>query len=456
MRSVTLNGSYPCISRLARRLRLAVSALALGILLDLPRAQAVDANVKSHDELNTETVASRDREKVWDNAIRYGANTVSNIDRREYAPNGLRAGNYVVLPSIGATVIYDDNIFAIDADKQSDFRFELTPSVEFKSHLPRHILDFSLDGKIVEFAEHTDQNYANYRARVSGALHYDNATTLSASMSSLLKHEERDDPLVSLTAREPVSIFEHRAAIGITHDVGRLYGTLGQIAERRDYSSATSISGETLDGNDRNTDLFTSVAKAGYRFSPGFEVIGKLRMIRTENQAAAPENRSSWGYEAVAGLVFESNPLLRWTILGGYGVRDYDNAKFDSIQTSLLTAEVQWLPTQRLTIYGTLSRQIAEALDAKSTGVVETDAKIKADYEIYHNLVLSGALEYRYDNFFGTSRQDDVFTAHLGVDYYFSKNWLFTFGVDHQVRDSSDDALDMHRNRYMIGAKLRF
>jgi hypothetical protein len=40
--------------------------------------------------------------------------------------------------------------------------------------------------------------------------------------------------------------------------------------------------------------------------------------------------------------------------------------------------------------------------------------------------------------------------------YYFTKNWLFTFGYEHQVRDSTDDTLDMHRNRFMIGAKLRF
>ena len=113
-------------------------------------------------------------------------------------------------------------------------------------------------------------------------------------------------------------------------------------------------------------------------------------------------------------------------------------------------------PTDRLTIYGTLNRQIEEALDLNSSAVVQSSVKVRADYEIYHNLVLSGALELRNDDFKGTNRQDDVYAAHLGLDYYFTKNWLFTFGYDHQVRDSSDDTLDMNRNRFMIGAKLRF
>ncbi len=137
-------------------------------------------------------------------------------------------------------------------------------------------------------------------------------------------------------------------------------------------------------------------------------------------------------------------------------MRDYKSAMLDDIKTSLLQADVQWLPTQRLTIYGALSRQIEDALDLSSEGVVQSGAKLRADYEIYHNLVLSGALEYRTDDFLGTTRQDEVYLARVGLDYYFTKNWLFTLGYEHQVRDSSDDSLDMYRNRFMVGAKLRF
>ena len=456
MRSVTLNGAYPRLAWLTRRLNLAVSALALGMLIDAPRAHAIDTDTSNADGLNIETVATRERLKVWDNAQHYGAGTVSEIQRRYAMPDGMRLGNYAVISNAGAVVVFDDNIFAIESDKQSDIRSELTPSIKFKSDLPRHVLDFSLDGKIVNYAEHSDQDYANYRATVDTALHFDAAHTLSASFGTLLKHEERDDPLALFTAAGPIPVFEHRAAIGITRDVGRLYGTISAVAERRQYSDVQSIFGATLDETSRNTDTFSSQVKAGYRFSPGFEFVSKMRVLQMDNQGNAFGNRDAWGYEAVAGLAFQTNPLLRWRVVGGFGVRDYASAKLDDIQTSLLEAEVQWLPTDRLTIYGTLNRQIEEALDLNSSAVVQSSVKVRADYEIYHNLVLSGALELRNDDFKGTNRQDDVYAAHLGLDYYFTKNWLFTFGYDHQVRDSSDDTLDMNRNRYMIGAKIRF
>ncbi len=435
-------------------LRLGASAAAICCLLHESPAHAFDLD--GVNGLITDTVANRERLKVWDNIKMYGAETIDERDRRYAKPDGLRAGNYLIFPSVGAAVVFDDNIYASDIEKVSDWRSEITPGIKFQSQLPRHVLDFSLDGKIVNYLDHTDQNYANVRAKLDGALHFDAAHTIAASLLSAIEHEERDDPSYPLTALGPVPLFHNRASVGITRDVGRLYGTLAATADRYDYSDVTAVNGSNLDQDARDTDIYSSLLKFGYRFSPGFEFVGKLRALNEHNHGTGSLDRDSWGYEAMAGLAFETNPLLRWRILGGYGVRDYEQAGLESLGTSLIEADVQWLPTQRLTIYGTLSRQILEAVNVDSAGIVQSDVKLRADYEIYHNLVLSGALEYRNDDYNGSDRVDDVYSARAGLDYYFTKNWLFTFAYEHQVRDSSEDSLDMHRNRFMVGAKLRF
>lgn len=435
------------------------NAIALAAILALcspTRAFSNDLDLRGVDGLNTATVASRDRLRVWDNAQIYGALPVPNMDRTFLQPDGLRMGNYLVFPSVGAAVTYDDNIFAIDSDRRSDVRTDVNAGVQFKSQLPRHVLDFSLDGKLVSFAENEDQNYANYRAKIDGALHFDHAHTISFNMSSLLAHEERDDPLFTLTARDPIAVFEHRAAIGITRDVGRLYGTLSASADRKDYSDAAAFDGTPIDQDQRDTDTYATQLKLGYRISPGFEVIGKVRGQKIDNRSDASLDRDSLGFEAVAGVAFEANPLLRWQLVGGYGVRDYRDDALADLAISLVNAEVQWLPTQRLTILATVYRQIDDALDIASTGLLQTGVRARADYELRHDLVLSGVLEMREDDFRGTGRQDDVYVARIGLDYFYTKNALFTFGYEHQVRDSSDDSLDMHRNRFMVGAKIRF
>lgn len=242
MRTARLVGTSPSAIRLARRLRLAVSALALAVIIDLPRAFALDLD--GVDGLITETVASRDRQRVWDNSKRYGAESIDERDRTFAKPEGIRAGSFLVFPEVGAAVTFDDNIFTRDFEKRSDWRSAVEGGIKFQSQLPRHMLDFSLEGKVVNYAEYTDLDYANVRAKLESALHFDNAHTLSASFLSGIEHEERDDPSYPLTARGPIQVFHNRASVGITRDVGRLYGTLSATAESWDFDDAIAVNGD--------------------------------------------------------------------------------------------------------------------------------------------------------------------------------------------------------------------
>ena len=436
------------------RLKLGVCAVALGAILFRSPASALDLD--NNDGLNTETVASREQLRDWDNAKKYGAETVDTRDRRALKPDGLHTADYLIFPTAGALVIFDDNILAHDVEKVADIRTELAPSVKLQSQFARHALDFSLDGKIVNYLENSDQDYANARAKADAVLHFDHANTLAAAALTSFEHEERDDPSYPLNARGPVPVFRNRVAAGITHDVSRLYGTISAAAESWSYSDVEAVNGSRLDETGRDTAIFSTQVKAGYRISPGFELVGKLRGTRAENRGDSHIDRDAWGFEALAGLAFEANPLLRWRILGGYGVRDFDQANLANINTTLLEADVQWLPTQRLSIYATVAREILENADLNATGVVQSRFKVRAEFELFHDLVLTAQAQIRADEYSGLNRTDDIWSAGAGLDYYFTKNWLFTFGVEHQVRDSTNDSLDMHRNRVMVGAKLRF
>ena len=452
MRIESLNQAKPCIiwpnlARLACRLRMAVSAVALGMTIGAPCASALEIN--GLDDLNTATIASQDRAQYWSSGA-------SRADRTFATPDGIRMGNYLVLPEAGAVVVFDDNIFAHDTNKQSDIRTETSGEVLLKSSLPRHVLDFSLDGRIVNYLEHTELDSANIRAKLQGALHFDNATTLSATALSALESEDSSAPTYPSQAIGPISVFHNRVSAGITRDVGRLYGTISSAAESWSYGDENSANGPLPNSGGRDNQIYSGQIRSGYRISPGFDFVTKLRTFRQENAGTAKLDRDAWGYEALAGLAFETNPMLRWHIMGGYGVRDFDAAKISNFATTLLEADVQWLPTQRLSVFAAVSQQILEETDNASSAIIQTGGQLRAEYELYHNLVLTGGVELRQDDYKGIDRTDIIYSARTELEYLFSKNWLFTFGYEHQVRDSSDDSNDMHRNRFMLGAKLRF
>ena len=432
-----------------------LSAWAALVACSAP-AHAGSLDLDGTDGLNTSTIARRERDSEWMQHKLLGAETVAGQNRSFSKPEGLRAGNFIISPEAGAVVIFDDNIFSTDVEKVSDIRTEILPSVEVRSQLPRHVLDMSLDGRIVNFVDHPDQDFANVRGRVEGALHFDHAHTLSATLLSSLDHEERNSPSYPLTARYPVKVFYNRAAAGITRDVGRLYGTISAAVEDKNFFDNTSLDGQPLDLDGRDTRLYSTQLRAGYRISPGYDLVGKVRAIKTLNTGDETSDQDSLGYEALAGLAFESNPLLRWRILGGFGVRDYEKAGMENLATSLMEADVVWLPTQRLTIYATLMRRIDDTGGPDGGTLIETGASVRADYEIYHNLLLNAGVTYRIDDSSAMLNPENYYSGYIGLEYYLTKNWLFTFTYQHDVRESDSDSRDMSRNRFMVGAKLRF
>ena len=86
-----------------------------------------------------------------------------------------------------------------------------------------------------------------------------------------------------------------------------------------------------LDLDYRDTQLYSTQLRAGYRLSPGYDLVGKVRGLKTLNRGNATSDMDSLGFEALAGLAFETNPLLRWRIMGGFGVRDYEKAGQESL-----------------------------------------------------------------------------------------------------------------------------
>lgn len=436
-----------------RRLKLATYVAALSLAAH-PSAQALD--LEGSDGIITETIASRERLRDYDNIKKYGAERVADRERKYAMPEGIRAGNSYVFPALGANVVFDDNVFQSDLEKHSDIRTELTPSVRLRSALPRHQLDLSLDGKIVSYLERSDLDYANVRAKLDGALHFDHAHTLSASILSSLEHEELGEITTDKSAVEPIAVFHNWAGVGITRDVGRLYGTLMATLESWNFDDVRSRGNAILDQDARDTTEIAAAVRLGYRFSPGYELVAKLRALRDYNRGDGTTDRDGDGYEAMAGLAFETSPLLRWRLLGGYGIRHFETAGIADIGTGILEAQVQWLPTQYLTFKGTATRQIIAADTVNDAGRVETRLAGHLDYEVWHNLVLNIGLEYQNAEFVGVLRNDETVSGKVGLDYYANKNWLFTIGYEHAIRESTDAASDMTRNRVSIGAKLRF
>jgi hypothetical protein len=431
----------------------AAAAAAMGVTGACPAA-ALD--LSSESGLITETIASRDRLKFYDDIKKFGVEAVSERDRQFALPDGIRASTYILFPYADEALVYDDNIYGTATNKQRDWRSELSAALSAQSHLPRHVLDFNLGAKLVSYLDHPDQDYVNADAGLRSAIHIDHANTLGITAVTAFDHEERNEITAPLAAAEPVPVLRNRATVGLTHDAGKLYGTLSISAENQNFQDVRAIDGSKLDQDIRDQTIFSGQLRAGYRFSPGYEAIGKVRVLRATNDGDAVTDRDANGYEALAGIAWETNPLIKWELLGGMGWRDYDRADLDTLQTQLLEGHLRWLPTQRLSLYATAKYAIEDTIGAQDTGRISHAGTVRGEYEIFHDLVATAGAGINESDFIGQDRTDLTLSANAGLQYFYTKNILFTIGYSYENRQSTDDSFDLNRNQIRFGGRLRF
>ena len=314
----------------------------------------------------------------------------------------------------------------------------------------------SLSGKAVNYRRLSYLNYMDGAARFDGALHFDHAHTLSLGLSTSFLHDKLSDPLSPAGAREPISHWDNSATIALTRDAGRLYGTFSLSAKSKDYNDTRSFSGNVIDQDYRDSQTYSGQLRMGYRFSPGFELIAKTKILREFVGDVSGKRRDSYGYEGMAGLSFETSPLLRFHLAAGYGYRDYDSSAFKNLGAALFEGGVEWLPTNLLTLSATLRREIGQASASDGNVRIDTELRANLKYEIWRNLKLTVNGSITDTALKSDIRHDLTFGGGLSLEYMHTKNWAFNASYQYLERRSNESEFRFKQNIVRIGAKLRF
>ncbi|MGE0701333.1 MAG: hypothetical protein AB7O57_19715, partial [Hyphomicrobiaceae bacterium] len=90
----------------------------------------------------------------WDDAKQFGAVAVRDRPRTAFEPDGIRIGNYVMLPELGYRTTISNDDLGTGAGR--NIRHELTTAIDMRSQLPRHLLDVKLEGRAVADQERED------------------------------------------------------------------------------------------------------------------------------------------------------------------------------------------------------------------------------------------------------------------------------------------------------------
>jgi hypothetical protein len=372
---------------------------------------------------------------------------VTQRDRPEFDPLGIRAGSFLVFPSLGVSESYDTNVFATPDDEVDDFITLLEPNVEVVSNFTRHALNFSVGSDIAFYASETDENYQDFFVSSDGRLDITRQSVITADLLAGRFHIGRDDPEDIGTA-EPIEYWQYGGAVAYTQAFNRLNFRLTTRARRDDYSDTNGLSND-----ERNVNEYDVLLRTGFLVSPRFNtfVEGRYNIEdRTDEEPGEP-SRDSDGWEARLGTEVDITALLFGEAYVGYRKQYFDDDAFDSEDGFSFGVDLTWNPTTLTTVGLSGGADFEPTVQEGASSDFETGIALAVDHELLRNVLIGGTVGYERDDFTGLDRIDETYEIGARATYLLNRYFYLRGGYTFEERTSDDPDEEFTGHLFTIG-----
>ena len=367
-----------------------------------------------------------------------------------FEPLGIRAGAFLIYPSLTAAGTYDDNIFATKNNTEDDFIFTLRPEVRAQSQWSRHSLAATGYGEFGFYADEDDSNYQDFGTALDGRLDVTRDSATFGRLSVDRRSEDRES--ADDFGNEDVTQFwDTEARVRHRHSFARFFVQPSAFARRLAFEDAGDVSNA-----DRDRNIYGGGFRAGVTVSPAINVFGEVNADVVRYDDAGDFNDSN-GYDARAGVEVDISRLVIGEASLGYAYRQNDN--FENEGGLAGDVGITWNPTQLTSVDLTASAGFDETTVTfegdRSSGNLAARVGVAVNHELRRNIRLNANAGYDRDDFQGTSRVDDTFRLGAGVSYLLNRNLSLDASYRFDTRSSDADNEEFDRNIFRVGVTAR-
>jgi hypothetical protein len=394
--------------------------------------------------------------------------TVKTRPRPELEPLGVRAGSFLIFPSITVQEEYNDNIFATKNDTKDDFITSVLPGLSVESDWNNHALNFSTGGDFGFYGNKSgsgpntsDQNYQDWNVATDGRLDVSRDIALFGGGGVAKLHEDRANP-DQVGGKDPTEYYFFSGFASYVQTIDNLNFTLTPEFRRYDYDDVQAFVGPSINQDDRDRNEYNASLRTGYQFTPAYEGFVRFGGIRRKYDETPDDdgfNRNSWGYDAVVGLTFDLSGVTSGDVFAGYQKEMLnDDSNLDNISGPTFGASLNWSATTLTTVGASVVRNIETTTVDGASGYWATLGALTVDHELLRNLLLNGTLAVTNNDYEGIARSDWIYTAGVGAKYMMNRNFYATLGYRFRTRDSRNfngGIADYNENRVRIALEAQ-
>lgn len=357
-----------------------------------------------------------------------------------YTPLGVRAGGFVLRPSLAVSETYDSNVFATNTGEVDDFVTEINPNVVAESEWSRHAVRLEANVAQRLYASESGEDTTDWTLGANGRIDVLDDTVIRVGFLYGSLSEDRGAPEAIGAAAEPTTYEQRTASASLTQRFNRLSGEVGATYTELDFDDTPLIGGGVDDNDDRDRSVLEIAVEAGYELVADTVVFlrGTYNVRDYEQEVpVAAVDRDSDGYELVAGASFELGSLATGEVFAGYQEQSFEDPSFAAVTGLAYGASVDWYATPLTTVRFRADTSIEDTTSGGASAFERQRVGVGLDHEFLRNLIASLDLEFAQEDFSGSTRKDEIYDVTFGVDYLIDRVFSIGFFVGHEERDST-------------------
>ena len=389
-------------------------------------------------------------------------------ESEQYDAKGVRVGGFKFFGTLEADEVFNDNVNAASngTGKTAGFIQLINPTLELKSDWNNHMLNVYAKGGFGLYSINPQLNdYQDVSVGADGRLDIQRNWNVYGGASWNRRHDEFGTPNTPTGIGLPVTVYNQTSAnVGYFQQFNRLNVRLdGRYDNFNFFNNGLGPAQGVIPNSDRNRNEFREALRFGYEFSPGYEVWvrGSLNQRRYFQLDTSGLDRSSNGFDVVAGMIIDLGGITAVEVFAGYLQQTYVSGQFSTISTPTFGLTGYWNPIRDLWVKPFIRRTVDDSAFTGSAAYVSTTGGLDVNYQALPNLRIDGHADYAIADYSalssgGTNQYDQYITLRLGLVYSLTPNFYLgpTYQFIHRTSNQFNGDYDQNVVMLRLGAKL--
>lgn len=379
------------------------------------------------------------------------------VEKDAFEPLGIRAGTFLLRPSIGFTRGHDTNP-SHQTNGKSSFFTTVEPALLVQSQWSRHEFRADLRGSYIDYDQLPSSNRPQLDAKAFTRLDVSRDTRIDIENRYFLSTDYPGSPnLQADVAKLPIYTMYGTTA-GLTQRFNHLELSGKAGVDRTVWQDSKLVDGTSSSNHDRDYNQYGAQLRASYELWPGVKPFVEVAGDTRQHDQQFDRNgfqRDSRALTPKVGTSFELSRKLTGEASVGYQTRHYQDPALQDLRGVVADASLVWAATGLTTATLTASSRADELVVAGASGVLRRDVGVQVDHAFRRWLIGTVRFGYGFDDYVGLDRADNRMSLGTAITYKLNRDIALKGEYRYDWLRSNVPNVDYNASVFLVGLKLQ-